>query len=145
MIFLQIHAEAGLRRPVLAGAGWYWMLRPASAWICKKIINALSSGYQDLMGYLILTNRSEICSDLNYTNTHGGQNMQHMCMFKSSNENSWNLLCNGDHFWPPDGNRGQKPGGWGEGGAKISPPLFHDWRIRIRVKIFSATSASNGS
>ena len=31
------------------------LLRPASAWICKKIKNALSSGYQDLMGHLILT------------------------------------------------------------------------------------------
>ena len=31
------------------------LLRPASAWICKKIINALSSGYQDLMGHQILT------------------------------------------------------------------------------------------
>ena len=40
---------------MLAGAGWYWMLRPASAWICKKIKNALSSGYQDLIGHLILT------------------------------------------------------------------------------------------
>jgi hypothetical protein len=31
------------------------MLRPPSAWICKKIKNALSPGYQDLMGHLILT------------------------------------------------------------------------------------------
>jgi len=31
------------------------LLRPASAWICKKIKNALSSGYQDLMGHQILT------------------------------------------------------------------------------------------
>ena len=31
------------------------MQRPASAWICKKIKNALSSGYQDLMGHLIST------------------------------------------------------------------------------------------
>ena len=31
------------------------LLRPASAWICKKIKNALSPGYQDLMGHLILT------------------------------------------------------------------------------------------
>ena len=31
------------------------MLRPASSWICKKNKNALSSGYQDLMGHLILT------------------------------------------------------------------------------------------
>jgi hypothetical protein len=55
---LQIQAEAGLRRPVLAGAGWYWMLMPASAWIFKKIKNALSSAYQDLMGHLILTTSS---------------------------------------------------------------------------------------
>jgi hypothetical protein len=40
---------------VLAGAGWNWMLRSASAWICEKNKNALSSGYQDLMGHLILT------------------------------------------------------------------------------------------
>ena len=54
-IVLQIQTEAGLRRPVLAGAGWYWMLRPASAWIGKKIKNSLYSGYFDLMGRLILT------------------------------------------------------------------------------------------
>ena len=29
--------------------------KPASAWICKKNKNALSSGYQDLMGHMILT------------------------------------------------------------------------------------------
>ena len=33
----------------------YLLLRPASVWICKKIYNLLSSGYQDLMGHLILT------------------------------------------------------------------------------------------
>ena len=31
------------------------LLRPASAWICKKNKNALSSGYQDLIGHKILT------------------------------------------------------------------------------------------
>ena len=40
------------RQPAPASNG---LLRPASAWICKKIKNALSSGYQDLMGHLILT------------------------------------------------------------------------------------------
>ena len=40
------------RQPAPASTG---LLRPASAWICKKIKNALSSGYQDLMGHLILT------------------------------------------------------------------------------------------
>ena len=39
-------------QPVLASTGF---LRPASTWICRKIINAFSSGYQDLMGHLILT------------------------------------------------------------------------------------------
>ena len=48
------------RQPAPASTG---LLRPPSAWICKKIKNALSSGYQDLMGHLIL-----IRSDLNYTN-----------------------------------------------------------------------------
>ena len=34
------------------------MLRPLAPWICKKTNkNALSSGYQDLMGHLILTAR----------------------------------------------------------------------------------------
>ena len=40
------------RQPAPASTG---LPRPASAWICKKIKNALSSGYQDLMGNLILT------------------------------------------------------------------------------------------
>ena len=40
------------RQPAPASTG---LLRPASAWICKKIKNALSSSYQDLMGHLILT------------------------------------------------------------------------------------------
>ena len=44
--FLQIQAEAGLRRPVLGGASWYWMLRPASAWICIEIKNALQNSYK---------------------------------------------------------------------------------------------------
>ena len=51
-------ANPGRGGPQKAGASWCWlpgMLRPASAWICKKIKNALSSGYQDLMGHLILT------------------------------------------------------------------------------------------
>ena len=53
-------ANPGRGRPqrasaVLAGAGWYWMLWPPAPWICKKIKNALSSSYQDLMGHLILT------------------------------------------------------------------------------------------
>ena len=42
-------------RPQKAGAGWYWMLRPASVWIYNKNKNASSSSNQDLMGYLILT------------------------------------------------------------------------------------------
>ena len=51
-------ANPGRGRPQKLGAGRCWlvgMLRPASAWICKKNKNALSSGYQDLMGHLILT------------------------------------------------------------------------------------------
>ena len=51
-------ANPGRGGPQKAGASWCWlpgMLRPASAWICKKIKNALSSGYQVLMGHLILT------------------------------------------------------------------------------------------
>ena len=40
------------RQPAPASTG---LLRPASAWIFKKIKNALSSGYQVLMGHLILT------------------------------------------------------------------------------------------
>ena len=53
-----LFANPGRGGPQKAGASWCWlpgMLRPASAWICKKIKNALSSGYQDLMGHLILT------------------------------------------------------------------------------------------
>ena len=52
---MQIQAEASLSiqyQPAPASTG---LLRPASAWICKRIKNALSSGYQDLMGHLILT------------------------------------------------------------------------------------------
>ena len=51
-------AYPGRGGPQKAGAGWCWggwMLRPTSAWICKEINNALSSGYQDPMGHLILT------------------------------------------------------------------------------------------
>ena len=51
-------ANPGRGRPQKVGAGRCWlvgMLRPPSAWICKKIKNALSPGYQDLMGHLILT------------------------------------------------------------------------------------------
>ena len=51
-------ANPGRGGPQKAGAVWCWlpgMLRPASAWICKKIRNAFSSDYQDLMGHLILT------------------------------------------------------------------------------------------
>ena len=51
--FLQIQAKAGLSiqdqpAPVSTGA----FSEGASAWICKKK-NALSSGYQQLMGHLI--------------------------------------------------------------------------------------------
>ena len=50
------------------------LLRPASAWICKKIKNALSSSYQDLMGHLILTTSPRsvltwitlLCSDCSF-------------------------------------------------------------------------------
>ena len=51
-------ANPGRGGPKKAGASWCWLVRVlmlASAWICKKIKNALSSGYQDLMGHLILT------------------------------------------------------------------------------------------
>ena len=51
-------ANPGRGGPQKVGAGRCWlvgMLRPPSAWICKKIKNALSPGYQDLMGHLILT------------------------------------------------------------------------------------------
>ena len=54
-------ANPGRGRPQKVGAGRCWlvgMLRPPSAWICKKIKNALSPGYQDLMGHLILTTSS---------------------------------------------------------------------------------------
>jgi len=54
-------ANPGRGGPQKVGAGRCWlvgMLRPPSAWICKKIKNALSPGYQDLMGHLILTTSS---------------------------------------------------------------------------------------
>ena len=58
MIFLQIQAEAGLRRSVLGGAGWLGCWGPPLPGFAKKIKNASSSGYQDLMGHLILTTSS---------------------------------------------------------------------------------------
>ena len=44
--------------PQKAGAGWYWLVLDAEASLClnlQKNKNALSSGYQDHMGHLILT------------------------------------------------------------------------------------------
>ena len=63
--FFQIQGAGGLRRPVLAGAGWYWLLSPLTAWICKIIKNALSSGYHGTSNF---DNQTLIRSDLNYTN-----------------------------------------------------------------------------
>ena len=36
-IFLQIQAEASLRRPVLAGAGWCWLVLDAEAHLCLDL------------------------------------------------------------------------------------------------------------
>ena len=47
--------RSGRQHPVPASTVF---LRPPSAWICKKIKNAFSPGYQDLMGHLILTTSS---------------------------------------------------------------------------------------
>ena len=61
-------AYPGRGGPQKAGASWCWlpgMLRPASAWICKKIKNAFSSGYQDLSPF---DHQSLIHSDLNHSN-----------------------------------------------------------------------------
>ena len=63
--FFQIQGAGGLRRPVLAGAGWYWLLSPLTAWICKIIKNALSSGYHGTSNF---DHQTLIRSDLNYTN-----------------------------------------------------------------------------
>ena len=67
-------ANPGRGGPQKAGAVWCWlpgMLRPASAWICKKIKNALSSGY--VSGPHRTSNfdrQSLIHSDLNYTTVY---------------------------------------------------------------------------
>ena len=53
--FLQIQAEADLSIQYQPAPASTSLLRPVSAWICNKIKNVLSSGYQDLKGYLILT------------------------------------------------------------------------------------------
>ena len=67
-IFLQIQAEVGLRRLVLAGTGWYWMLRPASAWIYKKKIKCFVFWLSGPHGTSNFDHQSLIGSDLNYTN-----------------------------------------------------------------------------
>ena len=53
--------------PQKACTGWCWLVLDAEVRLCldlQKNKNALSSGYQDLMGHLILT---LIHPDLNYT------------------------------------------------------------------------------
>ena len=51
-------ANPGRGRPQKAGASWCWLVLDAEARFCldlqKKNKNALSSGYQDIMGHLIL-------------------------------------------------------------------------------------------
>ena len=51
-IFFANPGKGGPQHPVPASIS---LLRSASDWICKKIRNALSFGYQDLMWHLILT------------------------------------------------------------------------------------------
>ena len=51
-------ANPGRGRPQKAGAGWCWLILDAEACLCldfQKNKNALSSGFQDLVGHLILT------------------------------------------------------------------------------------------
>ena len=62
-----VFANPGRGGPQKAGASWCWLVLDAEVRLCldlQKNKNALSSGYQDLMGHLILT---LIHPDLNYT------------------------------------------------------------------------------
>ena len=64
LIFLKIQAEAGLRRAVLAGASWYWIL-PGFPKKIKILFVFLLSGPHGTSNF---DHQSLIRSDLNYTN-----------------------------------------------------------------------------
>ena len=71
------------------------LLRPASAWICKKIINALSSGYQDLMGHQILTTSPwSVLTWITLVFSHKHYCVEFFCCFHCLSPDFYNIYPN---------------------------------------------------